>query len=40
MVGDQISDLNFAKRINIKYFDINRYKDILSIRRFIKFLRK
>ena len=37
MVGDQISDLNFAKRINIKYFDINRYKDILSIRRFIKF---
>jgi len=37
MVGDQISDLNFAKRINIKYFDINRYKDISSLRRFIKF---
>lgn len=34
MIGDQLSDKIFAKRCNLKYFDINKFKNILSISKF------
>ena len=35
MIGDQVSDQIFAKNCNLKYFDINKFKNILSIRKFL-----
>ena len=37
MVGDQNSDYLFAKKSGIKYFDINKFKNILDLRSFINF---
>ena len=35
MIGDQLSDKIFAKNCNLKYFDINKFKNILSVRKFL-----
>ena len=35
MIGDQLGDKIFAKNCNLKYFDINKFKNILSIRKFV-----
>jgi histidinol-phosphate phosphatase family protein len=35
MIGDQMSDKIFAKNCNLKYFDINKFNNILSVRKFV-----
>jgi D,D-heptose 1,7-bisphosphate phosphatase len=37
MIGDQLSDRTFAKKSGIKYFDINKFKNIFDLRSFINF---
>ena len=37
MVGDQNTDYLFAKKSGIKYFDINKFKNIFDLRSFINF---